>query len=457
MRRRSSLVIFLIAAAAAMLLAVWQLPALLKAVPSRYVARLPEPIQTIGARYQGELLPTASIDRDLGERLLTELQTPAATSRQVPASPTPPPTSVQIQEPNVTAPISTRTPSVLPSPSPTTTMQATPTPSLPPSATLSGVEHRIQTWNNCGPATLSMALSYFDLYHPQTQIADAIKPDPEDRNVTPEEMVTYVGSETELQAISRVNGRLQMIRQFLSEGIPVIVEYGLQPENEYRWLDWLGHYLLVTAYDDEQESMWVFDSWPRTGEIPDENFVFEPIEISYEELDRNWRAFNRAYIAIYEPEKADVVAAIVGDDVDDDTMWQNALGSVQDELQAEPENAFLWFNLGTVFNASGDYERAAAAFDQARAIGLPWRMLWYQFGPYEAYYQMGRFDEVILLADITLKDRPYFEEAYFYKALAQLELGQVDEARGNLQKAIEFNPNFTRAKTSLEALDRASS
>jgi tetratricopeptide (TPR) repeat protein len=336
-------------------------------------------------------------------------------------------------------------------------MVATPTPSLPPSAALSGIEHRIQTWNNCGPATLSMALSYFDLYYPQTQIAEEIKPDPEDRNVTPEEMAAFVSSETELKALSRVNGRLQTIRQLLSAGIPVIVEYGLQPENEYRWLDWLGHYLLVTAYDDEQQSVWVYDSWPRTGEIPDENFVFEPIEISYEELDRNWRAFNRTYIAIYKPEEANRVAAIVGEDLDDDTMWQNALTFVQDELQAEPDNAFLWFNLGSVFNARLDYDRAAAAFDQARAIGLPWRMLWYQFGPYEAYYQTARYDDVILLADITLKDRPYFEEAYYYKALAQLELGQAGEARANLQKALDFNPNFTRAKTSLEALNQASS
>lgn len=457
MRRRSFIAIILGAAAVASLLAVWQLPALLKAVPSRYVARLPEPVQTIGARYQGELLPTASIDRNTGDLLLAELQTPAATSRQVPATPTPPPTSVQIHEPDVTGDVSVPTPSVSPSPSATATMQATPTPSLPLSAALSGVEHRIQTWNNCGPATLSMALSYFDLYHPQTQIAEEIKPDPEDRNVTPEEMAGYVSGETGLQAISRVNGRLQTIRQLLSEGIPVIIEYGLQPENEYRWLDWLGHYLLVTAYDDEQESVWVFDSWPRTGEIPDENFVFEPIEISYEELDRNWRAFNRAYIAIYEPEKADVVAAIVGDNLDDDTMWQNALRSIQEELQTEPENAFLWFNLGSAFNAREDYERAAAAFDQARAIGLPWRMLWYQFGPYVAYYQTAQYDDVILLADITLKDRPYFEEAYYYKALAQLELGQVDEALANLQKAVDFNPNFTPAKTSLEALSQTGS
>lgn len=39
----------------------WQLPTLLKAMPSRYVARMPEPLQSLGTRGDGEaLLPTVS-------------------------------------------------------------------------------------------------------------------------------------------------------------------------------------------------------------------------------------------------------------------------------------------------------------------------------------------------------------------------------------------------------------
>jgi tetratricopeptide (TPR) repeat protein len=92
------------------------------------------------------------------------------------------------------------------------------------------------------------------------------------------------------------------------------------------------------------------------------------------------------------------------------------------------------------------------AFDQARAIGLPWRMLWYQFGPYEAYFQVGRYEDIVLLADVTLKDRPYFEESYYYKGLALQALGRLDEARSNLERAIAFNPRFTPAATALEEI-----
>ena len=133
-------------------------------------------------------------------------------------------------------------------------------------------------------------------------------------------------------------------------------------------------------------------------------------------------------------------------------MWENALTTGRALVTADPENAYLWFNLGTVYNALGEYERAATAFDQARNIGLPWRMLWYQFGPYEAYYQVGRYEDIILLTDITLQNRPYFEESFYYKALAQMALGQTDDARQNLQRAVNFNPNYQPAQAALSRL-----
>jgi tetratricopeptide (TPR) repeat protein len=80
-------------------------------------------------------------------------------------------------------------------------------------------------------------------------------------------------------------------------------------------------------------------------------------------------------------------------------------------------------------------------------------MLWYQFGPYEAYYQIGRYDDVLLLAETTLKDRPYFEESFYYKGLAQAALGDTNAARTNLQRAAAFNPNFAPAAAALAELD----
>jgi tetratricopeptide (TPR) repeat protein len=79
-------------------------------------------------------------------------------------------------------------------------------------------------------------------------------------------------------------------------------------------------------------------------------------------------------------------------------------------------------------------------------------MLWYQFGPYEAYYQVGRYDDVILLADVTLMDRPYFEESYYYRGLAKAALGEISQATSDLERAVKRNPNYAPAVEALAQL-----
>jgi hypothetical protein len=432
-----------------LLLAMLALPAFLKALPSRYLARLPEPLQEIGApAVTSPILPTAVAPLTAGTLLQTEAEIEAETA-VVPAP------TVWLAEPATPTPRTGNNETATePTPEPTAEPSATPI-SIPPSVRLQGVTHHFQEWNNCGPATLSMTLSYFGLHVNQTQTAAFLKPNPEDRNVTPEEMVAYVQQHADgVAAIHRANGNLDTIRRLLAHDIPVVVEIGIDPPGEFRWLGWYGHYLLIVAYDDDREQFWVYDSWFGTSEEPLQNAHPDGRMLSYAEMDEYWLHFNRNYIAFYRPEQSVLVADLIGPAIDDAVMWQQALPRIRAETAADPNNAFHWFNLGTVYNNLDRYEEGAAAFDQARAIGLPWRMLWYQFGPYEAYYQIGRYDDILLLAETTLKDRPYFEESFYYKALAQAALGQTDVARTNLQRAVDFNPNFAPATTALADLDQ---
>jgi tetratricopeptide (TPR) repeat protein len=94
---------------------------------------------------------------------------------------------------------------------------------------------------------------------------------------------------------------------------------------------------------------------------------------------------------------------------------------------------------------------AAAAYDQARVLGLPWRMLWYQFGPFRAYYETGRHAELIALADATIATAGGIEEVYYYKGLGLAALGRPDEARQNWQRAIELHPGYADAAAALVA------
>jgi tetratricopeptide (TPR) repeat protein len=449
MTRRALIILFPLGL---MLVAMLALPAFLKALPSRYLARLPEPLQEMGApAVTSPILPTAAAP--LSARALLQIEDevetavlPSPTLWSEPATPTPRLTG------NETA-VSAAAPTAEPTPEPTLEPTVTPIP-LPTSVRLQGIAHYFQDWNNCGPATLSMALSYFGIHVTQSQTAAFLKPNPEDRNVTPAEMAAYVNLHANgVEAIDRANGDLDTMRRLLAHDIPVIVEIGIDPPGEYRWLGWYGHYLLLVAYDDDLEQFWVYDSWFGTSEVPMENADPDGRILSYAEMDEYWLQFNRSYIALYRSDQADLAAELIGPTMDDGVMWQQALPRVRAEASAEPDNAFHWFNLGTVYNNLGRYEEAATAFDQARAIGLPWRMLWYQFGPYEAYYRIGRYDDVLLLAETTLKDRPYFEESFYYKGLAQAALGETDAARNNLQRAAAFNPNFAPATAALAELD----
>ena len=187
--------------------------------------------------------------------------------------------------------------------------------------------------------------------------------------------------------------------------------------------------------------------------MPLENADASGRNLSYAEIATYWPHFNRNYIAVYTPEQASLAADIIGENMDDAVMWQKNLTVAQRDAAADPNNAFFWFNLGTAYNALGRYEEAATAFGEALAIGLPWRMLWYQFGPYEAFYESGRYEDVIVLADATLKDRPYFEESFYYKGLAQAALGNEGAARDSLQKAVSFNPNYAPAAIALAQLE----
>ncbi|MDJ0752001.1 MAG: C39 family peptidase [Ardenticatenaceae bacterium] len=421
---------------------VLALPPLLRAIPSRYVSLMPEPIQALGVRDHVEILPTVEATVELA----AFIQPSATPTIGVPASPTPVPTTVSTSESNSPPPTS-------PTPTP---IPPTPVPiPFEPTARLYGIQHQFQAWNNCGPATIAMGLSYFQIYTRQSESADWLKPNPEDRNVTPAELVAFVEATTDLEGLDRVNGTIEQIKQLLSNDVPVIIETGIDPPGAYAWMEWYGHYLLVVGYDDELETFWVYDSWLADGVSAQQDQI-APAEgrpISYQELDRYWRHFNRHFVAIYEPAQGEKVSQIIGEAMDDQAMWSAALDVNLAELEDDPENPYLWFNLGSTYNGLGEYEMAAKAFDNARAFGLPWRMLWYQFGPYEAYYEIGRYQDVIDLADATLYQRPYFEESYYYRGLAYQALGNQREARKDLNRAAEFNPRFHQAEQALAALE----
>ena len=59
---------------------------------------------------------------------------------------------------------------------------------------LTGLTHQWQTWNNCGPATVTTQMSYFGRSESQAEAAQFLKPNPDDKNVSPHELTAYARS-----------------------------------------------------------------------------------------------------------------------------------------------------------------------------------------------------------------------------------------------------------------------
>ena len=311
---------------------------------------------------------------------------------------------------------------------------------LPPAALLEGFEHIYQGWNNCGPATLAMALSFYESAADQAVAAAWLKPDPEDKNVSADQMVAYVNAFTDVRALVRFGGSLEQLKQLIVTRFPVIVAAGYEPPGE----DWMGHYLLVAGYDDGAGTLITQDSYQGPDTV-----------YSQAELDGYWRHFNRVYIVLYPPERESELLALLAEDALPDANALRARETARQEAVVNPDDPFAWFNLGTSFMLLGQYAEAVVAFDQARNAGdgLPWRMLWYQFGPFEAYYHTGRFDDVLALAQYNLATTPEgehpIEETYYYAGLARAALQEADRARLNLQQALLINPNFEPAREAM--------
>jgi tetratricopeptide (TPR) repeat protein len=305
---------------------------------------------------------------------------------------------------------------------------------LPAQVQLNGIAHQWQTWNNCGPATVTMGMSYFGGTATQVEAAQALKPNRDDKNVSPHELAAYART-TGLEAIVRRGGSIEQLKQLLNHNIPVIAETWLVHDG-----DGLGHYRLLTGYDDAAGQFNTFDS--LNG--PD-------YKVSYNQFDADWRVFNRLYIPVYPAGQADIVKSIIGENVDNTTMYQNVLAQAQADTAADPKDAVAFFNQGDALTRLGRYQEAVAAFDQARQLGLHWRRLWYQFTPFEAYYVVGRYQDVLDLTEATLKGTGGLEEAYYYHGLALLATGQSG-AESDFQAALTYNPLFTPAAEALNLL-----
>ncbi len=354
-----------------------------------------------------------------------------------------PPPDVQVTG----APPETAT--LLPS-QPTFTPEPTSTP-LPGKILLSGIVHEYQQFNNCGPANLAMALSYWGWQGDQRDTRSYLRPNlaVDDKNVNPSEMVAFVEKFTQLTAVTRLGGDLDLLRSLLAAGFPVLIEAGHDPPDD----SWMGHYLVVSGYDDALRTFTLQDSLSN----PD-------VPMSYDDLAGHWwRDFNYVYLVISPLERRAELEGLLGRRVDETYSYQLAAQKALEETAklAGRDQFFAWFNLGSSQAGLGDFAGAAQAYDQAFELYQtlpedlrPYRLMWYQTGPYQAYYQTGRYQDVVNLANTTLTwvSKPVLEETYYWRGMAYEALGKTNQAISDLNKAATLNPNYALPALELQRM-----
>lgn len=426
---------------------------------------LPRAVQALPGEYYVRLQ-----NNPLTSGLMALVTTPLPTALPLPVSSTAAPQTAELPEipglPQVT-PIPTATPTGLPTAviqsianetaeptlSPTNTPTPLPTatqPPLPEKVVIEGLGSVVQGFNNCGPANMTIVLNYYGDATTQEEAATYLKPNKEDRNVSPWQISDYVNEFTALRSTAHSGGNMEMLKRLIAAGFPVVIEKGYEPNSTEGWY---GHYLTVYGYDDAAQQIYSKD----TNLGP---FDGRPRLDSYEEFSHWWQQFNYTFYVVYPPEQEAQVMSIIPLELQQPfTMWQYVTQLAQEERTADPSDAFAWFNYGVAQTRLGEltgdssyYQTAAAAFDEARTIGLPPRTLYYEHRPFMAYWKIGRLDDVIQLADALLATSggKWVEEVYWFKGHALAAQGQLYAAAEAYAAALDVNPNFYPAQQSLD-------
>ena len=315
-----------------------------------------------------------------------------------------------------------------------------PTPTLvpvPAAFELDGMGLEYQSFNNCGPANLSMNLTFWGWPTTQDVTKAGLRTHEDDRNVMLSEMRDFVIEKTSLTALVRYGGTLDIVKRLVSNGYPILLERGhTDPED-----GWMGHYSIVTAYDDARQ----------TVRIPDT--LLGVMNLSYSDLMLDWAHFDGIYLVIYPPEREAEVLALLGPDADPAKNLQNTLDQVTGRIQqvSGRELFFAWYSRGSVLVEMQNYIEAAMAYDQAFAIYAqlspeerPWRITWYQVGAYPAYYYTGRYQDSLSLAMQTLSNKrsPELPESWYWAGRAAAALQMSDDAVSHYRKALEYHPGW---------------
>jgi len=326
-------------------------------------------------------------------------------------------------------------PTASPSPTPYTL------PPIPSSKVLSnGGYHIFQTFNNCGPAALSMTLRFYGINVSQAQLGQSLRPyqipggDNDDKSVTLEELAEK-SKEYGFVPYHRPMGNPEIVKKFIANDMPVIARTLTKPTED------IGHYRIIKGYDETAGTF-----------LQDDSLQNKNLTYTYADFNEIWKKFNYEYLVLVPRDKVELAERILGENANAKTAWTNAVRNSEQELSANPSDIYARFNLSVAYSNTAQYQSAVEEFEKVENL-LPFRTLWYQIEPIKAYYELGDYDRVFQITDHVLGYyNRAFSELYILRGKIYQSRGETELARSEFEKAVFYNSNLKEAQDLLNSI-----
>lgn len=229
-----------------------------------------------------------------------------------------------------------------------------PEPKLAPSSVvIDDMKHVWQSLNNCGPASVVMALSTFGVDVSQETARVPLRGTNILSGMGPQRVDGWVKDNFGLRSVWRNNGTNDLLKRLVANGFAPMVTQWMQDPTVSR----IAHWRVVRGYDDAASTFFVND--PMLGNM---------VTLSYPWFQNNWQPFSYRYMVIYNPSDEALLKTIIGDDWVDTKMRKNFYERTKAEAVAHDTSA-AWLAYGEAAYGYGMFREAVSAFERGMELG----------------------------------------------------------------------------------------
>ena len=223
----------------------------------------------------------------------------------------------------------------------------------PARAVIEDMKHVWQSLNNCGPASVVMALSTFGVDVSQETARLPLRGANILSGMGPQKVDGWVNENFGLRSVWRNNGTNDLLRRLVANGFsPMVTQWMQDP-----FISRIAHWRVVRGYDDSAATFYVTD--PMLGHM---------VSLSYQWFQNNWQPFSYRYMVIYDPKDEALLRAIIGDDWSDLKMRQNFYERTKAEAAGQGTSS-AWIAYGEAAYGYGAFAEAVAAFERGMSLG----------------------------------------------------------------------------------------